>query len=187
MNETLYLLCGRSASGKTTIAEILEEKLGMSQLQSYTTRPRRYEGERGHVFISEDDFSKLRDIIAYTEYDNHKYCCTKAQIDCANIYLIDVPGIETLLEKYQSDRPIVVIYFDADVRTRIDRMVKRNDSDTAIVSRLYTDEQLDWERELNKLVWHYKNNEGKDVDMFVVDANQDTDGVIAQIMKFIGG
>ena len=44
MNNPLFLFVGRSASGKTTIANILEEKYGHKQVQSYCTRPPRYEG-----------------------------------------------------------------------------------------------------------------------------------------------
>lgn len=183
MNDTLYLFVGRSASGKTTLAELLEEKYGMPSLQSYTTRPRRYENETGHTFISDDDFDKLRNIIAYTEYNGYKYCATKDQIDCISIYVVDVPGVKTLLEKYETDRNIAIVYFNTDVRTRIDRMIDRHDCDSAIVSRLYTDEEFDWERELEKLVWHYKNNLNQNVQMHIVNANRDINDVLEQVIN----
>lgn len=187
MNKPLYLFVGRSASGKTTVANILESVGGYNQLQSYTTRPKRTEDEVGHTFISEDEFDKLENIIAYTEYNGHRYCSTVEQLDDASIYVIDVPGVETLLERYQSDRSIVVIYFNTNIRTRIDRMVDRHDCDAAIVSRIYNDEEFDWEQELNKLVWHYKNNVGRDVEMRVVDANKNLENVLAQVTSIVNG
>ena len=107
MTNTLLLFVGKSGSGKTTIANLLD----FPQLQSYTTRPKRYKNETGHTFISNEEFDKLENIIAYTEYNNYRYCATKQQIDEASIYVIDVPGVETLLEKYETDRQILVLYF----------------------------------------------------------------------------
>lgn len=185
MNDNLYLFVGRSASGKTTVAETLEQKFNFNSLQSYTTRPRRYENETGHVFISEEDFDKLRNIVAYTEYNGYRYGATKDQIDCINIYVIDVPGVETLLQNYDSERNVVVIYFDTSIRTRIDRMIDRRDCNSAIISRLYNDEEFDWENELQKIVWNYKNNMDKHVQMHIVDANADLYNVLAQVVNII--
>lgn len=185
MNKPLHLLVGRSASGKTSVASLLEEKYNMSQTQSYTTRPKRYFGEIGHVFVSDSQFDKLKNIVGYTEYNGFRYCATQEQLDYADMYVVDVPGVETLLEKYSSDRPIVVFYFDASIRTRINRMLERGDHDTAVISRLYTDEEFDWHDELNKLVWNAKNNDGRNIEMYVIDANQDLDNVMLQVTRYI--
>lgn len=185
MINPLYLFVGRSASGKSTIASILEEQYNLPQVQSYTTRPKRYETERGHIFVSGSEFDKLQNIIGYTEYNNHRYCSTKEQLDTASIYVVDTVGTETLLERYESERPIVIFYFDATVKTRIDRMLNRYDHDAAIVSRLHTDDAFDWEDALNKLVWHYKNNVGRNVEMYIVDANQSLGEVLEQVTAFM--
>ena len=47
----ILLIEGESGSGKTTIADILSKKYGLSSIQSYTTRKPRYLGETGHTFI----------------------------------------------------------------------------------------------------------------------------------------
>lgn len=185
MNKPLYLFVGKSASGKTTVANVLEKSNKYTQLQSYTTRPPRYHEEIGHTFISDKEFDGLENIVAYTEYNGYRYGATANQVDDVDIYVIDVPGVETLLARYQTVRPIVVLYFDTSVRTRIDRMIERHDSDMAIVSRLYTDEEYDWERKLHKIVWNYKNNEGKNVEMNIIDANQELVGVMAQVTDCI--
>lgn len=181
MTNPLLLFVGKSGSGKTTIANLLE----LPQLQSYTTRPKRYENETGHMFVSDEEFDKLKNIVAYTEYNNYRYCATRQQIDETSIYVIDVPGVETLLGKYETERPILVFYFDTSVKTRIDRMLNRHDCDAAIVSRLYDDEAFDWEDKLGKLVWHYKNNCHKNVEMHKIDANQSIEDVLKQVEDFI--
>lgn len=185
MIKPLFLFVGKSSSGKTTIADILENQYGLNQMQSYTTRPPRHENEIGHTFISDEEFDDLENLVAYTNYNGFRYGATAEQVDDVSIYVIDVPGVETLLERYQTDRPIVVIYFDSSICTRIVRMIGRDDSDTAIVSRLYNDEKSDWEKELNKLVWHYKNNLSKNVTMYTIDANENIEHVLGKIAHLI--
>lgn len=180
MTKPLYLLVGKSSSGKTTVANELEV-YGFSQLWSYTTRPKRYEFETGHIFITEEEFDKLENIIAYTEYNGYKYCCTKEQIDNADVYVIDVFGVKTLLDKYKSDRPIVIFYFDTSIRTRIDRMINRHDSDMAIVSRLYNDEEYDWYEQLCDIVNKYDNC----IKLYKINANQDFSTVVGDVYSII--
>ena len=185
MNNPLYMFIGKSASGKTTVADLLEKNCDLIQLQSYTTRPKRHENEIGHVFLTNEEFDELENIVAFTEYNGNRYGATAEQVDSVSIYVIDVDGVETLLENYQTERPIVAIYFEASLRTRIDRMINRGDSDMAIVSRLYNDEEFDWQKKLSKIIWHYKNNIGRDVEMYVVDANKNIVNVIEQAVSYM--
>ena len=188
MVKPLYCFIGKSASGKTSVANELEV-YGFSQLWSYTTRPKRYEFETGHTFITEEEFGKLENIIAYTEYNGYKYCCTQEQIDKTDLYVIDVAGIETLLKNYKSERPIIVFYFDASVKNRIHRMINRGDSDNAIVSRLYNDEASDWEIELQNIIWNHNTSHTStscnNVTLYLIDANQDLNDVTNQIYTHI--
>lgn len=181
MNKPLLLFVGQSGSGKTTAADYLETHKGYKQLQSYTTRPKRYEDEIGHTFITDEEFDSLKDIVAYTEYNGFRYGATKEQIDAVDIYVIDVPGVKTLLKKYNTKRPIYVIYFDSTVHTRIERMLERHDHDAAIVSRLFEDEKYDW---VNKLK-HIIKNSKKKVNLILIDANKPQDDVIDQILWYI--
>ena len=98
MNKTLLLLIGESGSGKTSAAEMLSEKFALKVLQSYTTRPKRYEGEAGHIFVSENEFKNIRqkDIAAYTKIGEYEYCAINKQIDESDIYVIDLAGIRYL-------------------------------------------------------------------------------------------
>ena len=104
MNKPLFLFVGPSGSGKTAVAEYLESTQGYKSVQSYTTRSPRYENETGHIFVSNDEFDKLQDLVAYTEYNGNKYCATSEQVDEADIYVIDVPGVEVFLKKYKNTK-----------------------------------------------------------------------------------
>lgn len=184
--DKLFLFAGKSASGKTSIAKMLEDQYGHKQVQSYTTRAPRHEGEYGHVFVSEEEFKNLGDLAAYTFYNGNHYGTTFEQLSECSIYVIDPPGIEDLLKKIDNARPIDIIYFDAAVSTRINRMVDRFDSDMQIIARLLHDDTTeDWYRNLDKLVWVYKNNEHRNIELHVVDANEDIENVLAQVLYYI--
>lgn len=186
MNEPLFLFCGRSASGKTTVADNLVNRHGYRQVESYTTRKPRFDGEIGHIFVSDEEFDNLGDLAAYTEYNGFRYGTTWAQLNECNIYVIDVPGIQTLLEKSKDyNRPITIIYFDSTVYTRINRMLDRGDSDIAIISRLLQDERDDWYKQLNSLVWHYAKLENKVIDLYQVDANKSLIEVMELVLYYM--
>lgn len=159
MNNVLYLLIGKSASGKSTIANILEEKYGLNQVRSYTTRKPRYDGEDGHIFVDTDAFEKLGKLAAYTFYNNNHYGVTYEQLEQCSVYVIDPAGTEALLKNLNGSRPIRIIYFEAAVSVRINRMVERGAGDHEIISRLLNDDTTDdWLRMLDKIVWHYKKH-----------------------------
>lgn len=185
--DSLFLFAGKSASGKTTIANILEAEYGHKQVESYTTRAPRYSGERGHVFVTEEEFKNLGELAAYTFYNNHHYGTTFQQLNECSIYVIDPPGVERLLERLPENyRPIRIIYFDAAVSTRIDRMIDRNASDMEIIKRLRHDDTVDdWYGDLSKLTWHYKNLENKDVELYKIDANENIENVLEQVLYYI--
>ena len=186
MNKPLFLFIGRSASGKTTIANILSEKYGYKQVDSYTTRQPRFDGETGHIFVSEEEFNNLGELAAYTYYNGNHYGTTFKQLKECDIYVIDVPGVESLLEKLQDDkRFICIFYFNASVYNRIIRMLDRHDSDMMVVSRLLQDEKDDWEHQLDALVWHYNNIVGKCVDIHHINANGDTKSVVELVLYYI--
>jgi guanylate kinase len=185
MNNPLFLFVGRSASGKTTIADILEEKYGYTQVRSYTTRPPRYDDEIGHIFITKEEFKELEDIVSYTLYHENEYGTTAKLLDENSIFVVDVPGVESLLEKYKSDRPICIIYFDASVYNRINRMLDRGNCDTFIISRLLQDEKDDWYKQLDSLVWKYANIIGKDVQLYSVNANNNLKQVLELVLYYM--
>lgn len=187
MNKPLYLFVGKSASGKTTIADMMEKNYGLKQVSSYTTRPPRYDGEIGHVFITEDEFNniELEDLVAYTEYNGYRYGTTAQQLDKCSIYVVDVPGVETLLQNYKTNRPICILYFDTTVYTRITRMLDRHDSDMSIISRLLQDEKSDWYHQLDSLAWRYSHILNKDVDLHSINANGNITSVLEMVLYYI--
>ena len=179
-NAPLFLFVGRSASGKTTVADMLEQD-GYTQIASYTTRAPRYDGEIGHIFVSDEEYDKLENIMASTLYNGHRYCTTLEQVQEADLYVVDIPGVETLLQNYDKlNREIYVMYFSVGVYHRINRMIDRGDSDTQIISRLLTDEKEDWLDRLMDL-----NETRKLFTLKIVAANESIDMVYTRVKKYI--
>ena len=138
----IVLIVGPSGAGKTTLARTLEWRNGWSQIASYTTREPRFLGEIGHTFVTPEKFDELTGIVAYTEYNGHRYCATSAQVDDNEIYVVDVAGVETFMQRYNGNKkPIVVIPW-CDEQDRQQRMKKRGDSIENISKRLQTDLEM---------------------------------------------
>ena len=66
----LVIIMGRSGAGKTCVANAMRDAYGWTQIESYTTRPRRSEDETGHHFITEAEFDQISecDLFADMEY-----------------------------------------------------------------------------------------------------------------------
>ena len=135
---TIFCLVGRSGAGKTTVANALQEKHGYVVVNSYTTRAPRYEGEDGHIFVSNEEFDRLENLCAYTFFDGHKYGVPAKMIDESDIYVIDPDGVEYLRSHYRG-KHIYVIGLDASEEELCRRMKLRGDSDEKIKKRIEND------------------------------------------------
>lgn len=123
----MLLLCGESACGKSTLAKDFEE-YNLRQIPSYTTRTPRTPNEQGHTFITDEEFNRLENIIAYAETTGARYAVTQQMFDDPNysIFVVDNSGIQYLKENYKGDREFVVAYITAPLKERFERMVKRS-------------------------------------------------------------
>ena len=125
MGNCIFLIVGCSGSGKTTIAEQLEQKYGLKSIQSYTTRKPRYDGESGHTFVSDEEFDKLTDMVAYTEFAGNRYCATAEQVENNDLYIIDPKGVDFFMKAYKGSKTPKIIFISSNLTTRYERMVGR--------------------------------------------------------------
>lgn len=138
--KNIYLFVGRSGSGKTTVAEYLENKYNFKSVSSYTTRPPRYEGEKGHLFITKEEFDKI-EMVAYTLFNNYEYGVSKELINESDLYVIDIAGIKTLKDRYK-DKKYISINIRCDDSFIVSNMKARGDSEEKITSRLENDKKM---------------------------------------------
>lgn len=132
----MIFLIGASGSGKSTLAKRLVDK-GYKEVVSYTTRPKRYEDEGGHIFV--DKYSG--DGVAYSKFNGYEYWCTQEQLDECDVYVVDWNGIDMLRERIDGERDVVV-YIDVSEEERRRRMKLRGDSDEMIESRIENDRKM---------------------------------------------
>jgi len=145
---TVFLICGATASGKDCIANNLETN-GYKVLKSYATRPRRANEGNTHIFINENEVDKYDDrMIAYTKIGDYSYFATREQLDDCDIYIIDYEGIKYLKTKV-SDVRFITIFINVPYGERMDRVRKRGDIPNEAHRRLVAEEEQFTELKVN--------------------------------------
>lgn len=119
----IYLIVGRTGSGKDYLANLLEKE-GLNVVKSYTTRPKRSETEDTHIFITPEEAATFTDKVATTEINGHEYFATANQVNESDIYIIDPNGIKELTAN-MPDTTFHVIYVTANAMDRRFNAVKR--------------------------------------------------------------
>lgn len=102
------LIVGRSGVGKDYLANLLKEK-GMTQVLSYTTRPKRSTDENTHIFITPEEAATFTDKVATTVINGYEYFATRKQVEENDIYIIDPNGLHELMDN-MPDTPFLIIY-----------------------------------------------------------------------------
>lgn len=162
MRKTIITIAGRTASGKTSITRKLSEELGLKLLQSYAARePRPDEAANlehsDHIFISNEEYDKLENIVAETTINGVRYCTTMDMLNQSDFYIIDPNGIDYLKEKHSKDFRIVqfLIYAEEDIRRK--RFEERGKTQSEFDAR-NTDESKQFDE--------YESNHGYDIIIF---------------------
>lgn len=131
MFHKLFCILGESASGKTSLVERICKSTGMTQVISYTTRPRRDGESDNHIFVNDDIYEEMKknnQIAAYTQIGEYKYWSTIDQIYQSDIYVIDNIGVQSLRELNLQDIELCLIYINVPKAIRRERAVKRGDN-----------------------------------------------------------
>lgn len=136
--KNLYLIIGPSGSGKTELANGLNRGHGLKPVESYTTRPARYSGEPGHIFVTDEEFDKLGKMCAYTEYNGYRYGVTKDILDDADVYVIDPAGAIYLADHY-SGKTLRYIWLATSPGVCYERMLSRGDDEEKVKERVKYD------------------------------------------------
>jgi len=121
----LTCLIGKSGSGKTSLAKLLEERIGINRIKGYTTRPKRDESDDDYNFVDNerlDFYAYYDDILCETEINGYHYWKLKSEITGDNQTIIVNP--EGLRELYETDIELVVINLVADWKDRYYRILE---------------------------------------------------------------
>lgn len=123
----MYLIVGRSGTGKDTLREALEKK-GWTSVKSRTTRPPRNETEDTHVFLTEEEADAMWDhAVATTTINGYRYFATDEDIETSDIYIIDPRGVEELTTNLPN-MAFAVVYLNSDEDSRRIMAIRRSDN-----------------------------------------------------------
>lgn len=132
----ILILCGPTASGKSTTQKLLCEKYGFHRVVAYTTRePRENEvfGE-DYYFVTEDKFVDMiikKEFIESTIYSNNRYYGTSVSsikdADKKDYVAVMTPSGARRMKKYAAEHniPCVVVLLDISLKTKVYRYVQR--------------------------------------------------------------
>ncbi len=130
----MLALIGESASGKSTIQNILCDNYGFKKIITYTTRPKR-EGEYDGVdyyFITQEDYEeKLKNNFFFENatYNGWNYGTARKDVEgnTDNKVIVLTPSG---LRKFKSNRKIDIfsVYINVDRKSRIIKILNRGDN-----------------------------------------------------------
>lgn len=148
----LYLVIGKSCTGKDTFVDAACEVFGMSKVISYTTRASRGPYEDTHHFVDEAWFENHEDkLLADVVYNGNRYGALQSDIAGNDFYIVDPVGAIQVLKRLPKRKCVLVGLF-APINERVERMVARHRegydlfpymyNENFIISRLCTDADL---------------------------------------------
>lgn len=119
----MYMIMGRTASGKDYFAELLKQH-GLSSVKSRTTRPKRFDEEDTHIFMPQNEADKITDRVAYTKIGEYEYFTTRDDVLDKDFYIIDPIGMVSLA-KNMPDMVFNIIYIEANREDRKRHFIAR--------------------------------------------------------------
>lgn len=127
----MIVILGESASGKSTVQNILCKNYGYERLITYTTRRPR-EGEKDGVdyhFISEDTFEKMcskGEFCETAEYNGWHYATAKDDCTDNKVAVLTPHGLRQI-RKYR-ELTLVIFYINVLRRDRLIKILQRGDN-----------------------------------------------------------
>lgn len=160
MAQKKFLIIGRTATGKSTIAKGVCEELGLQLVKSYTTRPCRGVNDIDHLFITPDEVEQYKDnMVAYAKIGNYEYFVTEDILDDCDVYVIDPKGVEFLKSQRLNKYDFVEIYIRTTGDVSTGRALNRGDSADTLQSRKQAeDEQFITYEKAHSFHYHLLNN-----------------------------
>ena len=145
----IIVLVGKTASGKTTVANELCKHHGYKRIVAYTTRPMR-ENEVQNVdyhFISDEQFNKMVENNEFTEYKRYNTAhgvwsygsiitLEQEYSDDCYVIILTPQGLRDLSKKASR---YIAFYLNVDFEAQLERLKKRGDEEQQIIKRLKND------------------------------------------------
>jgi guanylate kinase len=183
----IVALIGFSASGKDTVARILEKEYGYNFVVNTTTRPiRPGESERNpYNFTTNDKFEKLisdNKLIEYREYNTlvnnipakWYYGVESKEVDPNKKYVVvlDIGGLRGFSEHFGDS--VISFFLEASDEVRKERCLLRGDFD-----------ETEWNRRLEDDKKRFTDDIINNEVHFVVDSEREPNDVVKSILNVL--
>ena len=145
----IIVLVGKTASGKTTVANELCKHHGQKRIVTYTTRPMRKNEVQDvdYHFISDEQFNKMVENNEFTEYKRYNTAhgvwsygsiitLEQEYSDDCYVIILTPQGLKDLSKKISR---YIAFYLNVDFKTQLERLKKRGDEEQQIIKRLKND------------------------------------------------
>lgn len=132
----IIILVGESASGKTSLAnEFVKRNPTFERAVTYTTRPKRIDGVDGrdYHFVTDEEFYKMERQSLFIEtatYNNWHYGTSKVSFSPERNYVVvlNPSGMREFKRTYPDHSQYRTVYLCVDRRTRLIKLLRRNDN-----------------------------------------------------------
>ena len=157
-----FLFIGRTASGKSSIAKAVCERMGLKRLISYSTKPqgKKSNEDYDHIYMRDEDVCRyIDDMAAHTEVDGFKYFSTFEQLEDSDVYVIDPNGLDDLKIKCGDKYDLVEIYIRTPQKIAEQRAKLRGDNLKSFKQRWVAENQqfTNYENR-HTFAWHLRND-----------------------------
>lgn len=141
----IFAIVGKSASGKDYLAKKLSERLSISSIVSWTTRPPREKEVEGidYHFVSDNEFRaaiRAGEFIEWARFNGWFYGTPHGSIDYGvHVGVFNLDGLEALM-KYQDMYSVVPIYMETPWCVRLKRSILREGKlSPEMIRRIFAD------------------------------------------------
>ena len=163
----IIVLVGKTASGKTTVANELCKHHGYKRIVTYTTRPMR-ENEIQDVdyhFISDEQFNKMVENNEFTEYKRYNTAhgvwsygsVVTYEQEISDDYYVIILTPQGLRDLSKRMSRYIAFYLNVGFESQLERLKKRGDEEQQIIKRLINDAK-DFENVLDIVDYSFCTN-----------------------------
>lgn len=128
--DILICLVGPTCSGKTTLITEILKKLNLNYIESFTSRSKRNDNEKGHIFSDKKRYveaKKQNEVFGYAEYLNNFYWMEKNQYQNKGISIFPIEPIGFLnIKKEIKDAKIIGVYLETNEKNIRERLIQRS-------------------------------------------------------------
>ena len=188
----IIVLVGKTASGKTTVANELCKYHYYKRIITYTTRPMR-ENEVQDVdyhFISDEQFNKMVENNEFTEYKRYNTAhgvwsygsvITSEQelSDDCYVIVLTPQGLRDLSKRASR---YIAFYLNVSFESQLERLKKRGDEEQQIIKRLQNDAK-DFENVLNIVDYSFRTDISSPQKVANMILNFISDPITDRLMK----